>query len=68
MELTGVVAQVFMVWWDRQFKQRPRLINKQLNIHERYLDDSNVVTFAIEKGARFNGEKLVVSEETQLHP
>ena len=28
MELTGVVAQVFMVWWDRQFKERLRKINK----------------------------------------
>ena len=64
MELTGVVAQVFMVWWDRQFKERLRRINKQLKIHERYVDDSNVVTKGVEKGTRYDGEKLVVSEET----
>ena len=27
MELTGVVAQVFMVWWDRQLKQKLEEIN-----------------------------------------
>ena len=64
MELTGVVAQVFMVWWDRQFKERLRQVRKQLKIHKRYIDDSNVVTPAIEKGIRYDGDKLVVSEQT----
>ena len=64
MELTGVVAQIFMVWWDRQFKERLRQVNQQLNLHERYVDDSNVVTMAVERGARYDGERLIVSEET----
>ena len=64
MELTGVVAQVLMVWWDRQFKERLRQVNQQLNLHERYVDDSNVVTMAVERGARYDGERLIVSEET----
>ena len=64
MELTGVVAQVFMVWWDRQFKERLRNLNRQLKLHERYVDDSNVVGRAVERGARYDGEGLVVSGET----
>ena len=34
MELTGVVAQIFMVWWDKQFRNRLQEVNKSLNLHE----------------------------------
>ena len=64
MELTGVVAQVFMVWWDREFRERLRRANCQMNLHERYVDDSNVVTMETEVGARYDGERLVVTEDT----
>ena len=62
MELTGVVAQVFMVWWDRQLKQRLEGINVRLRMHQRYVDDTNVVTKATTVGARYNGDGLVTDE------
>ena len=65
MELTGVVAQVFMVWWDRQFKERLRQVQNDMKIHERYVDDTNVATLETEIGARYDGERLVVTEETR---
>ena len=27
MEITGVVAQIFMVWWDRQLRQKLDEVN-----------------------------------------
>ena len=66
MELTGVIAQVFMVWWDREFKERLRRVQNQMKLHERYVDDSNVVTLETEIGARYDGEQLIVTEDTVL--
>jgi hypothetical protein len=54
MELTGVVAQVFMVWWDRQYTGKLERIGIRLKLHERYVDDSNVATKQTEKGARYS--------------
>ena len=65
MELTGVVAQVFMVWWDRQYKNKLEQVNINLKLHERYIDDTNMVTKRTAKGARYNGINIVVTEETQ---
>ena len=65
MELTGVIAQIFMVWWDRQFVHKLEQINIRLKLHERYTDDSNVVAKQTEKGARYDGTQIVITEETR---
>ena len=39
MEITGTVAQVFMVWWDPRLRERLNVINIQLPLHKRYIDD-----------------------------
>ena len=64
LELTGVVAQVFMVWWDRQFIERLNQINVKLKLHQRYVDDSNVGGKATPLGARYDGERLLINEIT----
>ena len=38
MELTGVIAQVFMVWWDRQLTTKLEEVNIHFKLHERYVD------------------------------
>ena len=64
MELTGVVAQIFMVWWDRELRRRLEEVNIRLKMHERYVDDSNVLTKETEVGARYDGTKLIITEES----
>ena len=64
MELTGVIAQVFMVWWDRELRQRLDEINLLPKMHQRYVDDTNLATMETEMGARYDGEQLIVSETT----
>ena len=64
MELTGVVAQVFMLWWDRQFTEKLETIDIKLKLHERYVDDTNLVTKHTEKGARYDGTNLTITEDT----
>lgn len=65
MEITGVVAHVFMVWWDREYRKRLDANNIQLPLHKRYIDDSNFATPSVDVGARYDGEKLVYTEESQ---
>ena len=62
MELTGVVAQVFLVWWDQELKKRLAEINFQLRMHQRYVDDTNVAAKQTEVGARYEGEKIVITQ------
>ena len=65
MELTGVVAQVFMVWWDKQFRKRLQDVELPLDkVHERYVDDTNLVPRKTPIGARYNGERIVITEES----
>ena len=37
-----------------------------MKLHERYVDDSNVVTLETEIGARYDGKQLIVTEDTVL--
>ena len=64
MELTGVIAQVFMVWWDRELRQRLDEVNLLPKMHQRYVDDTNLAAMETEVGARYDGEQLVVNETT----
>ena len=34
MELIGVVAQIFMAWWDKEFKRNPNELDMRLKLHE----------------------------------
>ena len=65
MELTGVVAQIFMAWWDKEFKIKLTEVDIRLKLHERYVDDSNLVGRQTEKGARYDGERILITEETR---
>ena len=64
MELTGVVAQVFLVWWDRQLRRKLAEVNFNLKLHKRYIDDTNVAGPETPIGARYDGQQLVVTEES----
>ena len=65
MELTGVVAQIFMAWWDREFKKKLEEVGIQLKLHERYVDDTNLAGEQTEPGARYENDVLTVTEEAR---
>ena len=64
LELTGVVAQVFMVWWDRELKRRLDEFAFRMKMHQRYVDDTNVAAKETAIGARYDGERLIANETT----
>ena len=65
MDITGVVAQIFMVWWDKELRNRCAEINLSIRLHERYVDDTNLVVKKTEVGARYDGEKITITAETK---
>ena len=64
LQLTGVLAQLFMVWWDRQLERRMGELGLEQRMYKRYVDDVNVIMTETTPGLRFNGDRLVSSEDT----
>ena len=38
LKLTGILAQVFMVWWDGEFKRKMENVGLRLWLYKRYVD------------------------------
>ena len=64
MELTGVVAQIFMVWWDRQLTTKLEEVDICLKLHERYVDDTNLATRETPVGGRYEGGRITVTAQS----
>ena len=66
MELTGDIAQIFMVWWDGCLKRKMEEIGLRMALYERYVDDINLVMKRIEKGQRYENGILIQNEVTEI--
>ena len=65
LELTGVLAQLFMVCWDRQFRTKMDENGLRLRMYKRYVDDVNVVINAPRAGLKFvESEGKVIQDES----
>ena len=64
MELTGVVAQVFLVWWDRKLKEKLSAVDFRMKLHKRYVDDTNIVPRQMARGARYVNGEITITNET----
>jgi hypothetical protein len=62
LQLTGVLAQLFMVWWDREFEHKMKEIELRLWMYKRYVDDVNSIMSVPKMGLRFEGSNLVEGE------
>ena len=64
LELTGAVSRAFMWRWDKLYLERVQEAGIKMPLYERYVDDSNQVAVAPEKGARYDREsrKIVIDE------
>ena len=58
MEITGVIAQIFMTWWDKQIRILCERLRINILLYERYVDDINMVIVKVQKGTRFDGREL----------
>eukprot|EP00794_Sanderia_malayensis_P013422 gene13422-14801_t len=62
LALTGSLAQVFMMWWDRTFKSRLSDLGIVTRLCKRYVDDVNMAADEVPAGTRFIEGRLVVDE------
>ena len=46
LKLTGVLAQIFMIWWDGEFARRLEILGIVQRMNERYVDDINMAVEA----------------------
>ena len=67
LELTGAIARVFMLNWDRLFMNKVRSMTEDLNwdfeMYLRYVDDCNCVAKELPPGAKIEGNKIVIKQE-----
>ena len=66
LDLTGSIAQVFMMWWDTEFRNRTSALGLNILLYRRYVDDINIVSEPTEPGVRYvNGALEFTQEQSQ---
>ena len=64
LQLTGAIARIFMLWWDREVKERINNamadIDFQLHMYMRYVDDCNIICTALPTSSRLENGKVVI--------
>merc|ERR1711911_450856 len=54
LELTGAVSRAFMWRWDRMYLEKARKAGLEVEMYQRYVDDSNQVAVVPPKGAKYD--------------
>ena len=63
LELTGNIAQVFMIWWDQQLKLRLGNLGLLVAMYKRYVDDINIAAREVPLGTRYIDGELILDED-----
>ena len=63
VDLTGVMAQIFMAWWDREIIKRLNDMKMEVMLYERYVDDINICMNAVNPGTRVIDENIEIFED-----
>ena len=64
MKLTGVLAQIFMIWWDKEFAARLDEMSVAVRMNKRYVDDINLAVQATPPGMRYKNGQTYVDESS----
>ena len=62
LKLTGVLAQIFMMWWDKEFAARLDEMSVVVRMNKRYVDDINLAVQATPPGMRYENGQTYVDE------
>ena len=66
LELTGLLARIYMIWWDKRFLEKCAIVNIIPDIYKRYVDDINSLTEFIGNGYVYNGTTLIKDQDKEL--
>ena len=64
--IAGDVALLFMVWWDRELKQRLQSKGISLQMYSRYVDDINLVAKAIPNKTDEQNDKVTMQHIKEI--
>jgi hypothetical protein len=67
LDLTGALAQIFMIWWSKEFKIRLEQLQLEVIMMKIYVDDINQGIPIIEPGTRYIDGELVIKEDLVVH-
>ena len=65
LEVTGILARIVMLWWDRKFLGKLKKLGINLLLYLRYVDDSNMAAESVAPGTRFVNDKVSILEEAK---
>ena len=64
LKLTGVLAQIFMMWWGKEFAARLDEMSVVVRMNKRYVDDINLAVQATPPGMRYENGQTYVDESS----
>ena len=53
LQVTGAIARIVMLWWDERFLEIASITSIGIEMYERFIDDSNLVSGVIEAAGDF---------------
>ena len=63
MDLSGLVAKIFMAWWDRQLLEKLANLDISIRLYKRYVDDINLAAKGLQLGTRLVEGSLRIVDE-----
>ena len=63
LDLTGLVADIFMLWWDDQYLEKLAELGFTLDLYTRFKDDVNVISEDIQLGTSYINGKVVICDK-----
>ena len=64
LKLTGVLAQLFMIWWDKEFATRLDEMSIMVRKNKRYVNDINLAVQPTPPGMRYKDSKTYMDESS----
>ena len=53
LDITGLAADIYMLWWDMRYQDKLRDLNINLDVYKRFKDDLNIISNPLPLGARY---------------
>ena len=63
LDITGVVAKIFMCWWDEKLLEGIKKAKLNVALYKRYVDDINACVEVVKPVMIWSGENLVFSQD-----
>ena len=66
VELTGALADLFMLYWDRAFLQKLSEMNIKVKGYKRFKDDTNIIINPIDRNMKYENGHLIQKTKDEI--